>query len=322
VDLEALRYLYLRHVVGPAISLLGVRLADGLARRLGRMVHALGSPARQRAEARAASWLGDASAGAAIVSDMYEHAGRFCVEALFAPKRLRESTWRSCVSVSGERELQRLAESPKGCLLATAYYGSVGVLAWSLGQLFRPVHVVADRFDHPALRAWQRDLYSQPHVRIIERREASRHVPAVIEQGGAVLLIAENERPRGPAVAVEFLGRALRCYPTLPRLSRWFDVPVAVVTCRRKPEAFRFDLRLHGVVRHDERSDDEMTMREIMARLEGAIRAAPEQYWWPMPVLVDRLQKGSRVMSMSGEAQSSDASSLGPQVSSLMHTGT
>ncbi len=249
------------------------------------MVHSLGSPARQGAEARAAEWLGDASAGAAIVGDMYEHAGRFCVETLFASRRLREASWRSYVSVTGEQDLRKLAESPKGCLVTTAYYGSVGVLAWSLGQLFRPVHVVADRFDHPALRAWQRDLYSQPNVRIIERREAARLVPAVLEQGGAVLLIAENERPRGPAVAVEFLGRTLRCYPTLPRLARWFDVPVAVVTCCREPEAFRFDMRLHGVVRHDAQSDDEMTMREVMARLEGAIRTNPEQYWWPMPVL-------------------------------------
>ncbi len=218
------------------------------------------------------------------------------------------------ISVAGESQLQALANGNRGSIIATPYFGNVGVLAWALGNIVRPIHVVADRFNHPSLRAWQSELYSFPHVCIIERRDAGRRVPEVLDQHGAVLLVAENERPRGPALQAEFLGRVLRCYPTIPRLARWHDAPIAAMTCRRREEAFHFDVRLHGVIEPETYSDDELVMREILARLEGAIRTNPEQYWWPMPNTTD-----SRGIARRASLQ---GSSLEPQVSLLMHTGT
>lgn len=278
------------------------------------MVHSLNTPTRARAETRARDWLNESAAADRIVAGMYEHAGRFCSEVLFARGKLREETWRSMISMTGESQLQALANGDRGCIVATPYFGNVGVLAWVLGTIGRPIHVVADRFNHPALRAWQDDLYSFPQVHIIDRDDASRRVPEVLDQRGMVLLVAENERPRGPALHADFLGRTLRCYPTIPRLARWHRVPIAAMTCRRRDEAFHFDVRLHGVIEPDAFSDDELVMREILARLEGAIRANPEQYWWPIPTQSE-LQEHIKVPRPQD-------SRLGTEDHSLMHTGT
>lgn len=314
MDLETLRYFYLRRFVAPAFRLLGVNRADRLARRIGRLVHSLNTPTRARAEGRARDWLNETSDADRIVAGMYEQAGRFCAEVLFSRRKLCESTWRSMISMTGESQLQALANGTRGCIVTTPYFGNVGVLAWALGNIFRPIHVVADRFNHPSLRAWQNELYSFPQVRIIERHDAGRRVPEVLDQRGTVLLVAESERSRGPALRADFLGRVLRCYPTIPRLARWHGAPIAAMTCRRRDEAFHFDVRLHGVIEPDTYCDDEMVMREILARLEGAIRANPEQYWWPIPNTTDSRSAVGRTLPR--------ASSLKPQASLLMHTGT
>lgn len=314
MDLETFRYFYLRRFIAPAFRLLGLNRADRLARRIGRMVHSLSTPTRARAEARARDWLHDSAAADRNVAGMYEHAGRFCAEVLFARRKLREATWRSMISIAGESQVQALANGTRGCIIATPYFGNVGVLAWALGNIVRPIHVVADRFNHPALRAWQSELYSFPHVRIIERHDAGRRVPEVLDQRGTVLLVAESERPRGPALCAEFMGRVLHCYPTIPRLARWHGAPIAAMTCRRRDEAFRFDVRLHGVIEPDAYSDDELVMREILARLEGAIRANPEQYWWPTPT-----QSGLR--ESNGVTEHADSRHR-KRDQALMHTGT
>ena len=111
-----------------------------------------------------------------------------------------------------------------------------------LGRLFRPVHVVVDWIATPSLRAWQHEMYRMPFVEPVARNEAARRVPDILERGGAVLLITEHERQRGPAAEVRFLGRRLRLYPTIARLARWFDVPIVPVMCRRVGGTFRFVL--------------------------------------------------------------------------------
>ena len=157
-----------------------------------------------------------------------------------------------------------------------------------MGRIFRPVHVLVDWLAQPALASWQRSLYAQPQVRPIDVREAGRILPQVLSGGGAVFMVCEHERQRPRGIPTRFLGRDLNFAPTLGRLSRWFDVPVGVLTCRRNPRPFSFDLALHEVVEHDPAStDDGQVVRQVMAALDDAVMQHPEQYLWSTPTRRD-----------------------------------
>ena len=382
MNLESLRYLYLRRIVAPILGALGLDFSLSLARLLSRGVFNLNTPGRRIAESRLLAafsllresrvgWHGLAATSPcsapsprpstsarglrleqqaraaspgylppkwqvphswplvreslvresllapALVAAMYDHLARFWVEALFAKRLLRDSSWQKFVRVENESSLRGLEASGRGCVLATAYYGNPAIAALALGQIFRPVHVIVDVLAEPRLQAWQKELYAHRWVRPITRSEAARAVPDVLRRGGAVLMICEHERPRGPSVPASFLGRTLSCYPTLGRLTRWFDVPIGVVTCRREESGpLSFVLELHEVIEagaqprdallcesrldvgeadaelepapaesliRSEVQDDAAVVRHVLSVLETEIKARPEQYYWCMP---------------------------------------
>ncbi len=286
MNLESLRYLYLRRVVGTVLSALGVGLGGSVARRIARRVFDLNTVGRRLAEERIRAAMGENACEADVVritAEMYEHIGRFWIEALHAQRRFRRSSWRKFVTVSEESAFRSLIDGKRGCVLATGYFGNPAVGALALGHIFRPLHVIVDSFAQPYLRAWQRDLFASRWVRPIDRRDAASAVPRVLGGGGALMMICEHERPRGRGVRTEFLGRSLNCYPTLGRLAKWYDVPIGVFTCRRGQEPFSFTLDLEACVEHDP-SDltDESVVSRVMSHLDRAVMRCPEQYLWSL----------------------------------------
>lgn len=291
-----MRHVYLCRVVAPLCGALGFDATHALARKLAARVRDLNLPGRARAAKRISSAIHGLTAGEveSLVAQMYDHQGRFWAEALFARRLFRDRSWRRFVELRSEDALR--FHAARGCILATAYFGNPAVAALVLGQILRPVYVIVDMFRQPTLRTWQRELYSHRWVRPIERRDAASVVPSVLRGGGAVLMIAEQERRHGRAVDVEFLGRRMHCYPTLGRLSRWFDVPIAVITCRRTKAPFRFELKLHDTTRFESGDVDESdVVTRVMAALEDAILGSdPSQYLWSVET-ERRVQERSRV---------------------------
>lgn len=320
MNLEMLRYAYLRRVVGTGLQAVGLDASLRLATSLARRVFDLDTSGRRRALDRVAAALGRTTndeAVVATVASMYEHVGRFWIEALFARRLLQPGAWRKRVRVRNAEDLLTARQKGRGCLLATAYYGNPAAGILALGRLLQPVHVLVDFLAQPYLRAWQDELYADRDVRPIDRATAARELPHVLQGGGTVVLIAEHERQRGKDVPVDFLGQRMRCYPTLGRLARLFEVPVGAFTCRRDRRAMSFDLSFHawiepsaraeiehadlkrgsmnrgdnvrGDIEHDsiehgsiDRADRHL-VRRVMAALDRAIMEQPDQYLWSLP---------------------------------------
>jgi lauroyl/myristoyl acyltransferase len=275
-------------VIGSAIRIMGIEAADRFARSTGRRVFALNGAGRRRAEHRVQSWLdssGRDGPASEIVQSMYEHTGRFWVESLYVSRLLRQSSWREFVQAYEMQRWDELARSPRGCLIATAYFGHIGVLAYALGQLFRPLYVVADSLDEPALGAWQRDLFRLEWVETLDRQRAAKEMPALLERGEAVMIVAEAERAHGRACEVEFLGSQIRVYPTLATLAHAFDAPIVPAVCSRRPAPFRFDVRMDCPVEYGEWNDDREVMANVLSRIERLVAQNPAQYLWSTPRL-------------------------------------
>lgn len=293
MDLESIRHAYLRWVIAPGLRALGMRATFRLAAAIAHGVYRMNTPGGRRARQRMIAAAGVRRvAPDKMIEQMYEHIARFWVEVLFTRRLMRPDRWEALFDVEGRDELERLATSRRGCLLATGYYGSLTMGAFALGQIFRPIHVVADTAAQPVLAAWQRDLSRIEGVRIVERAGAAREIPAVLQRGGAVLMVCEQARRQGRGVPLRFLGVDIQAYPTLERLARWYNVPVAVVTCRRAPQPKRFTLAWHST--HDWRdgmNDGDLT-REALASLERAVWVDPAQYLWSAPQDGDSARTG------------------------------
>ncbi|MFO0974108.1 MAG: hypothetical protein U1A27_11830 [Phycisphaerae bacterium] len=281
--LESLRYAYLRRGVSTVVGALGPARAARLATLLARGVYDLNPPGRRVAEARLATAFGAGLSDAtrdAIVRTMYEHIGRFWVEAVFLSRRLRERSWRRFVTIDSALPVERLVADHPRVIAATAYFGNPGVAAYALGQLFRPVHVVVDLLADPAARAWQERLYRMGQVCPVTVERAARELPERLSRAGAVMLVAEHRRRRGGGVAAPFLGESGLYQPTAGLLAEWCGVPVVPVLCRRRPGPFAFEVWLGRPVRA---ADAAATTAEMLAQLEGQIRRWPEQYLWSIP---------------------------------------
>jgi hypothetical protein len=121
-------------------------------------------------------------------------------------------------------------------------------------------------------------------------------------------MIGEQERQEGPHVPVTFLGRTLKGYPTLSRLARWYNVPIAVITCRREARPFSFAVQLHELILPPAAdAPDPPLIQRIMGRLEQAILRHPEQYLWPLA---------------GGTETTADVSRLSMEAAGLIGTGS
>jgi lauroyl/myristoyl acyltransferase len=289
LDRAALRLIYLRRVVVTLANTIGPQRSLAIARWLARGVFDLSPPARQRAEANIALAFGDeltVKERGRLTRRMFENFASFWVEAFVARRKLRPGAWRKVVQFDDEPFLRRIAESRRGALFVTAYFGNFAIGAYALGQLCRPLYVVIDELEHPVLKSWQQDLYRQPNIELLPREGARRSLADLLSAGEKVLLVGEHLRPRGKAIEVRYLGAIRRCYPTIGLLAGGCDVPVVVVGTRRLEGAFRFSISSRlAVDPRDLRDDGEPDLIPIitlrcMQTMETMIRQWPEQYLW------------------------------------------
>jgi lauroyl/myristoyl acyltransferase len=288
-DRATLRLIYLRHVVVTLVNVLGPQRSLALARWLARGVFDLAPPARQRADSSIAQAYGNeltAEERSRLIRRMFENFACFWVEAFVARRKLRPSSWRKVVQFDDEPFLRGIAESPRGALFVTAYFGNFAIGAYAVGHLCRPLYVVIDELEHPVLKSWQQELYRQPNIELLSRQRAKRSLADLLSAGKKVLLVGEHLRPRGKAIEVHYLGSRRRYYPTIGLLAKACDVPVVVIGARRQEGAFRFSVSSRLVVDpRDLRPDGEGDLTRIitlrcMQTVEAMIRQWPEQYLW------------------------------------------
>ncbi len=309
LDPTTLRLMYVRRVVVTLANALGLDGAMTFSRWLARGVFDLNTPARRRAERNLVRAYGDAltpEERGRLTRSVFEQIAAFWVEAFFAHRRLRVSSWQQFVAFEDPARVRSMASSPRGALLVTGYFGNLAVAAYALGQVARPLHVVIDEVQHPVLKAWQDELYRQPNVELLARARAKSRLADLLSDGAKVLMVGEHVRPRGRGVTVEYLGRPCRCYPTVGMLARWCDVPVYVVTARRGQRPFRFILscELTADPRRlpSEQDAVEAITRQYMRCLETVIRRWPTQYLWTR--IWDRAEAEAERASRLGLARS------------------
>lgn len=210
----------------------------------------------------------------------YEHLAREAL-ALLRLSRLDPEELVARTEVVGLDAFRAALNKGRGIVVVTGHLGNWEIGGAALAARDIPIDGVAQRqanplFDGAIARARQR-----LGMGLIDRRRASRLALRSLHAGRVVAFVAD-QNARGAGVFVPFFGRLASTHRGPALFALRADAPVFLGTALRLADG-RYRVRLEAVP-YPVRGERDDTLRQLTAaftaRLEHAVREAPEQYFW------------------------------------------
>lgn len=263
-------------------GLVGERVADAFAARAGRLAYRPLGIRRAVVEAhlrlafpeRGEDWVRATAAAA------YAHLGREGLTLVrlsaLEPDRVLERT-----RVEGLDAFRDALAPGRGLVLVTGHLGNWEIGGAALAVRGIPIDVVAQRqsnplFDRAIVRARER-----LGMHVIERTRAPKAGLRSLRAGRVLALVADQDA-RGAGIFVPFFGRPASTHRGPALLALRTGAPIFLGTALREPDG-GYRVRLESIETGRDGDPDDVVHRITTAftgRLEAAVRAAPEQYFW------------------------------------------
>ncbi|MBP7274972.1 MAG: lysophospholipid acyltransferase family protein [Kiritimatiellae bacterium] len=263
------------------------RVSLALAWGVAAVMHGLFGFRRKEARRRLRAVLGPETRERVVRRAAWRSFRNLCfnaVDTLRAP-RLTPRWFREHVLLAGRVEwLEQCRASGRGLILAASHSGNWELCALGLQRMGYPLFLLARRQKNPLT-----DDY-------LNRMRASAGAPALMNddpgllrqtirrlRAGEVLALLPDVRARTPAHAIPFFGGIANLGAGPALLARQSGARLITVEIERLGWT-RHRLTFGDAVEPDPETDRDAdarrVMTEIMARLEGHIRARPDQYFW------------------------------------------
>ena len=259
-----------------------LRFAAGLGSLLARV-----GPARmQRAEAnvrRAFPDLSDAETRRIARASLEHMFQLFLVDSLAGPQQLNEHGWARHLEFGKVDATMRLLLEDRPAIFVTGHSGNWEFLGLSLSLLGFRMSALARPLDNPYLDHWLLGMRRRRGLEILVKWGATTEVQRVIESGGRVAFIADQNAGED-GIFVPFFGRLASSYKSVALLALRYRLPIVVGTAIRQGEQMRYRIEtVDRIEPHEcEAAPDPIfycTARFNRA-MEQAVRLAPEQYLW------------------------------------------
>ncbi|MEQ9453134.1 MAG: lysophospholipid acyltransferase family protein [Phycisphaeraceae bacterium] len=213
----------------------------------------------------------------------FEHLVLLAVEALQTPRVITPYTWRKRIDPDGIGPALKVLTSGRPSILVTGHLGNWEIVGYTLGLLGFPIAAVARPLDNAHINRWLLDVRERTGMRIVNKFEAMVRLQKIVEDGGSVAFIADqNAGDRG--LFVPFFGRLASHYKSIGMLAIKNRCPIVCGYAWRVSDRFRFELGISDVIEPEEWESQPDPMLYITARysraIEGMIRPRPEQYFW------------------------------------------
>jgi KDO2-lipid IV(A) lauroyltransferase len=168
-----------------------------------------------------------------------------------------------------------------GVVMVTGHFGNWEIGGAALAVRGFPLDVVAQRQSNPLFDRALVAARERLGMRVIERGRAPKEGLRALRQGRVVAFVADQDAKRA-GVFVPFFGRAASTHRGPALLALRTGAPLFLGTPLRTAQG-GYRIGLEEVEVEREGSLDEIVDRwtaRFTARLEAAVRAAPEQYFW------------------------------------------
>ncbi len=259
-----------------------LRFAAGLGSLLAYM-----GPARiQRAEQnvrRAFPELPDAEVRRIAHASLQHMFQLFLVDSLAGPQQLNERGWARHLEFGTVDATMRLLLEDRPAIFVTGHSGNWEFLGLSLSLLGFRMSALARPLDNPYLDHWLLGMRRRRGLEILVKWGATTEVQRVIESGGRVAFIADQNAGED-GIFVPFFGRLASSYKSIALLALRYRLPIVVGTAIRQGEQMRYRIETVDRIEPHECEAAADPIFYCTARfnraMEHAVRLAPEQYLW------------------------------------------
>lgn len=277
-------YLALRAGVG----LLNVFDIDDVlagARGVGSLMYRIDRRHRLRGEANIRRSMPELSPDrvARVAEQSMQHFIQLGAEVMFTPRLISLDSWPGRVRMQGLERPLRIMLDDRPTVLVTGHFGNWELLGYVLATVGLDLDAIARPIDNPLINRWLLGVRQRQGMRIITKWGASDRMARVMETGGMLGFIGDqNAGDRG--MFVPFFGRLASAYKSIGLLAMKYEAPVICGYARRLSGRFEYELGATDVIEPSDWVDQPDPLYYLTARyaraIEAMVRLAPEQYLW------------------------------------------
>lgn len=261
-------------------GILGPRFAYAFTIPLARLLYALLPPVRLqsehqiRAALHASQRRGDAAklARDAFVQRMLDLADLLLAERWLRPGRLDKIGGR--IAPADLAAIRAAQSERRPLVFVTAYYGPFDLLPLFLGYNDVPAAILYKPHANRSFDRLRRRVRSMAGCEMVPIETALSRLPAVLEAGGAIGVVADHHDERR-GIETTFLGLPTRTPRTVGVLTARYRADL-VVACVRRVGVFRFELRVAAVIKP---ADWEALPDAVIQITHKYLRAIEELVW-------------------------------------------
>ena len=218
-----------------------------------------------------------------VTLESFEHFVKLAVEVIHTPREIQEDTWADRITVRNMGPVLEMMNARQPLIMLTGHVGNWEVLGYYLALLGYDIDAIARPLDNPLIYKWLLGIREAKGMRIITKWDATERMLNVLDNGGALGFIADqNAGDKG--MFVPFFGRLASTYKSIGLLAISQNVPVVCGYAHRIGPKFSFEMGVVDTIYPQDWANQPDPLYYITARysraLETIVRMRPAQYLW------------------------------------------
>jgi KDO2-lipid IV(A) lauroyltransferase len=207
----------------------------------------------------------------------------FLVDSVAGPQILNRHGWPEHVSLDDLKPTMRLLLQGRPALFVTGHMGNWEFLGLALSMLGFRMSALARPLDNPFLNDWLLGMRQRRGLEVLTKWGATTEVQRVIESGGRVGFIAD-QNAGDDGLFVPFFGRMASSYKSIGLLALRYRLPIVVGAAIRQGQDLRYRILTTDVIQPEECEQAPDPVFYATARfnraIEASVRIDPSQYLW------------------------------------------
>jgi KDO2-lipid IV(A) lauroyltransferase len=207
----------------------------------------------------------------------------YMVDAFQLPRLLTEETWPRYLDLSGARAGIEVMVGERPALFVAPHAGNWELLGFFPTIMGFRMHALARPLANPHIWQWALSMREARGMRIITKWGATEQLQSIVERGGRIAFIAD-QNAGDDGVFVPYFGQMASAYKSVALLAMRYGLPIVVGIALRRGEAFEYALHTVDVIRPDDWAGQDDPVFYVTARynraMEKAIMLDPAQYLW------------------------------------------
>jgi KDO2-lipid IV(A) lauroyltransferase len=220
-----------------------------------------------------------------IACGAFEHFVKLVVEIVHSPRLLHHDSWGELATIktASIAPAVQLLNDGKPVIMLTGHFGNWEIMGTMMGLMGYDMDAIARPLDNPLVNDWMTGLREKRGLRVITKWDATDRMLGVLDSGGALGFIADqNAGDRG--IFVPFFGKLASTYKSIGLLAIQKNVPIVCGYAKRVNDRMGYELGATDIIYPQDWQAQDDPLYYVTARymraIEMMVRLAPEQYLW------------------------------------------